>query len=193
MIDRRFAKHKEELSGFRKPTKKEKKYIKNILIEDNILNSSDIIYTGLSGKILMVMWSITLFVALFYLNILLFGSNAISLGYAIAAWIIINIVLYIYSRTRFNDLLGGANALSLFAVRLGIYKVLPCFIVSFENDSTKTRVYIRTDKDDYCSDVLFCNRSFYRSDQKDVGSNKQDYLLNSKLYLIKSIGGYTLC
>lgn len=91
---------------------------------------------------------------------------------------------------RLNDLLGlgGANTVSLFAVRLGIYKVLPCFIVSFENDSTKTRVYIRTDKDDYCSDVLFCNRSFYRNN-----SNTQDYLLNSKLYLIKSIGGYTLC
>ena len=193
MIDRRFAKHKEELSGFRKPTKKEKKYIKNILIEDNILNSSYTTYDGFRGKILIAIQSIALFVALFYFCILLFGSNGISLCYTIAAWIIINIVLYIYSRTRFNDLLGGANALSLFAVRLGIYKVLPCFIMSFKNDSTITRVYIRTDKDEYCSDVLFCKRSFYRSDQKDAGSNKQDYLLNSKLYLIKSIGGYTLC
>lgn len=40
MIDSGFTKHKEELSGFRKPTKKEKKYIKDILIENNILNSS---------------------------------------------------------------------------------------------------------------------------------------------------------
>ena len=188
MIDSGFAKHKEELSGFRKPTKKEKKYIKNILIEDNILNSSDKIYTGLSGKILMVMWSITLFVALFYCCILLFGSNGISLCYTIAAWIIISIVLYIYSRARFNDSLGGENQASLFAVRLGIYKVLPCFIVSFENDYTRTGVYIRTDKDEYCSDVLFCNRSFCRSNR-----STQEDLLNSKLYLIKSIGGYTLC
>lgn len=188
MIDRGFAKHKEELSGFRKPTKKEKKYIKNILIEDNILNST--IYSGLSGKIIIITQSIALFVALFYFCILLFGSNGISLCYAVVAWIIINIILYIYSRVRFNDLLGlgVANIVSLFAVRLGIYKVLPCFIVSFENDSTKTRVYIRTDKDDYCSDVLFCNRSFCRSNR-----STQDYLLNSKLYLIKSIGGYTLC
>lgn len=188
MIDRGFAKHKEELSGFRKPTKQEKKYIKNILIEDNILNSSDTIYDGFRGKILIAVQSIALFVALFYCDILLFGSNGMSLCYTIAAWIIINIILYIYSRVRFNDLLGGDNAVSLFAVRLGIYKVLPCFIVSFENDYTKTGVYIRTDKDEYCSDVLFCNRSFCRSNH-----STQDYLLNSKLYLIKSIGGYTLC
>ena len=188
MIDRGFAKHKEELSGFRKPTKKEKKYIKNILIEDNILNSGYTIYSGLSGKILIAMGSITLFVALFYGCILLFGSNGTSLCYTIAAWIIINIILYIYSRARFNDLLGGVNPASLFAVRLGIYKVLPCFILSFENDSTIMRVYIRTDKDEYCSDVLFCNRSFCQSNR-----STQDSLLNSKLYLIKSIGGYTLC
>lgn len=188
MIDSGFTKHKEELSGFRKPTKKEKKYIKDILIENNILNSSYTTYDGFRGKMLIAIQSIALFVALFYFCILLFGSNGISLCYTIAALIIINIILYIYSRVRFNDLLGGANIVSLFAVRLGLYKVLPCFIVSFENDSTKTRVYIRTDKDDYCSDVLFCNRSFYRNN-----SNTQDYLLNSKLYLIKSIGGYTLC
>lgn len=188
MIDSGFTKHKEELSGFRKPTKKEKKYIKDILIENNILNSSYTTYDGFRGKILIAIQSIALFVALFYFCILLFGSNGISLCYTIAALIIINIILYIYSRVRFNDLLGGANIVSLFAVRLGIYKVLHCFIVSFENDSTKTRVYIITDKDDYWSDVLFCNRSFYRSN-----SNTQDYLLNSKLYLIKSIGGYTLC
>ena len=188
MIDRGFAKHKEELSGFRKPTKKEKKYIKNILIEDNILNSSDKIYDGFRGKILIAMQSIALFVSLFYCCILLFGSNGIILCYTVVAWIIISVILYIYSRVRFNGLIGGANAMSLFAVRLGIYKVVPCFIVSFENDYTITGVYIRTDKDEYCSDVLFCNRSFYRSNR-----STQDYLLNSKLYLIKSIGGYTLC
>lgn len=118
MIDRGFAKHKEELSGFRKPTKKEKKYIKNILIEDNILNSSDKIYEGFRGKILMAMQSIALFVSLFYCCILLFGSNGISLCYTVVALIVISVILYIYSRVRFNDLIGGANAMSLFAVRL---------------------------------------------------------------------------
>lgn len=188
MIDSGFTKHKEELSGFRKPTKKEKKYIKDILIENNILNSSYTTYDGFRGKILIAIQSIALFVALFYFCILLFGSNGISLCYTIAALIIINIILYIYSRVRFNDSLGGENQASLFAVRLGIYKVLPCFIVSFENDYTRTGVYIRTDKDEYCSDVLFCNRSFCRSNR-----STQEDLLNSKLYLIKSIGGYTLC
>lgn len=107
MIDSGFTKHKEELSGFRKPTKKEKKYIKNILIEDNILNSSYTTYDGFRGKILIAIQSIALFVALFYFCILLFGSNGTSLCYTIVALIIINIILYIYSRVRFNDLLGG--------------------------------------------------------------------------------------
>lgn len=188
MIDRGFTKHKEELSGFRKPTKKEKKYIKDILIKDNILNSSDSIYHEFIGKILMVMLAVVLFVALFYSYLLLSSSNVISLCYAVVAWIIVNITLYIYLRERFNNSFGGANTVSLFAVRLGIYKVLPCFIVSFQNDHTIMGVYIRTYKDEYCSDILFCNRSFCRSKK-----NTQDYLLNSKLYLIKSVGGYTLC